>query len=196
MAYRKGKGRSTKPPHPGLITALFWYTILLAVSIMRQVYDVQPASYIILILLAGVPLWYVRPLPFAIKPGDVLLALYLGILFIVPYLVFTKLFLSGLFILPPYRYLIYQLVAVALPEELFFRAYLQGTLGNKRSSLIIVSILFALCHGGRFYVTGNLEALLTFFPSLAMGWLYKRTSNLPAPVLFHFLANSAYTSMN
>ena len=92
------------------------------------------------------------------------------------------------------------LVAISLPEEAFFRGYLQEELGNDLKSIFVVSVLFALGHliticafSGHFGLH-CVSALLTFLPSLVMGFLYYKTKSIWGSVIFHFLANLAYIS--
>ena len=90
------------------------------------------------------------------------------------------------------------LVAIAFPEEFFFRGYIQRTLGGGWSAIVAASVLFALAHllvicifaGGS--VCG--QNALTFFPSLVMGYLYMRTGTIWSSVFFHFAANIVYLS--
>lgn len=98
-----------------------------------------------------------------------------------------------------YPFMAVQLLLVALPEEVFFRGYLQQKLGNTIKGVIAVSFLFALAHfvtlclaGDGFSVCG--QAVLTFFPSLVMGYLYMKTGTLWASIIFHFLANIVHIS--
>jgi membrane protease YdiL (CAAX protease family) len=89
---------------------------------------------------------------------------------------------------------------VALPEEVFFRGYLQQKLGNTLKAIIVVSLLFALAHfvtlclGGAHGLSVCSQAVLTFFPSLVMGYLYMSTGTLWASIIFHFLANIVHIS--
>jgi hypothetical protein len=93
-----------------------------------------------------------------------------------------------------YSFFLIQLVLVAIPEEVFFRGYLQKELGNDYRAVIVVSFLFAIAHllivcastGG----LGNcIQNGLTFFPSLVMGYLYLKTKTLWSSIFFHFSAN-------
>lgn len=98
-----------------------------------------------------------------------------------------------------YPFILVQLLLVALPEEVFFRGYLQRTLGNTIKGVIAVSFLFALAHFVTLCLAGDGssvcgQAVLTFFPSLVMGYLYLRTGTLWASVIFHFLANIVHIS--
>jgi membrane protease YdiL (CAAX protease family) len=91
-----------------------------------------------------------------------------------------------------------QLVVVALPEELFFRGYLQGRLedawpptrnflGAKLGVAWLVSaVLFGL---GHFLVTLEPQMLTRVIPGLAFGWMYARTRSILAGTLFHAACN-------
>ena len=91
-----------------------------------------------------------------------------------------------------------QLVIIALPEEAFYRGYLQSRLddalpGRLRifgaevgPALIVSSVIFALGH----YATIREPArLAVFFPSLVFGWLRARTKGIGASVAFHASCN-------
>ena len=99
-----------------------------------------------------------------------------------------------------YSFILIQLLLVALPEEVFFRGYLQQKLGNTVKGVIAVSLLFALghfvtlCLGGGGGLSVCSQAVLTFFPSLVMGYLYMSTGTLWASIIFHFLANIVHIS--
>lgn len=92
------------------------------------------------------------------------------------------------------------LLLIAFPEEAFFRGYLQEELGNDIKSIVVVSLLFTIGHLITIcFLSGSLglhcvTVLLTFFPSLVMGYLYFRSKSIWGSVLFHFLANLAYFS--
>lgn len=91
-----------------------------------------------------------------------------------------------------------QLAVVALPEEYFFRGYLQTKLervypprrrilgGGVGLALVLASILFAL---GHVLVDFNPLRLAVFFPSLVFGWLRSATGSILASVLFHASSN-------
>jgi membrane protease YdiL (CAAX protease family) len=93
---------------------------------------------------------------------------------------------------------ILQLLVVALPEELFYRGFLQtswrraapgpGTrlLGAELGrGFLPVQALFALGH----LATLQPWRLGTFFPGLLFGWLRERSGGLAAPVVLHALSN-------
>jgi membrane protease YdiL (CAAX protease family) len=91
-----------------------------------------------------------------------------------------------------------QLLVVALPEELFYRGWMQTSWrrlgsGPARRALgadlgpgfLGTQALFALGH----LATLQPWRLGTFFPGLLFGWLRERTGGLAAPVVLHALSN-------
>ena len=106
---------------------------------------------------------------------------------------------AGVVIPPDLPLLItYHLFCVALPEEVFYRGYMQSRLNEAfpgRLRLfgaqvgfgwIYTACLFAL---GHFLIEFRWESLATFFPGLAFGWMRERTGSLIAPTIFHALCN-------
>jgi membrane protease YdiL (CAAX protease family) len=91
-----------------------------------------------------------------------------------------------------------QVLVIALPEELFFRGYLQGRLearwppgrrflgASVGRALLVSSVLFAL---GHFLVDFNPQRLAVFFPGLLFGWMRARTGSIAAGAAFHALCN-------
>jgi membrane protease YdiL (CAAX protease family) len=91
-----------------------------------------------------------------------------------------------------------EVLVVALPEELFFRGYVQGRLAEAwparrrllgapvGGALVAASALFALCH---LAVQGNPATLAVFFPGLVFGWLRARSGSILPGTLFHALCN-------
>ncbi|NIP32112.1 MAG: CPBP family intramembrane metalloprotease [Candidatus Dadabacteria bacterium] len=124
--------------------------------------------------------------------GIYLVAAYFILSFFGKNLSFSKIGISLVFV---------HLFLVAIPEEVFFRGYLQRKFGNTYLSIAIVSILFALAHFITICVFGNhslyscSQSILTFFPSLLMGYLYFKTGTIWSSVFFHFIANLAHISM-
>jgi CAAX protease family protein len=105
--------------------------------------------------------------------------------------------------LPSFDEVIGQLLVIALPEELFYRGYLQTSLedafAHKRrvlgadiaAGLLLSSAIFAL---GHLLTEPQPARLAVFFPSLVFGWLRARTRGVGAAILFHASCNlfSAY----
>jgi membrane protease YdiL (CAAX protease family) len=91
-----------------------------------------------------------------------------------------------------------QLLVVALPEELFYRGWLQtawARLAPERGVTVLgarlghgffaTQALFAAGH----LVSGQPWRLATFFPGLFFGWLRARTGSVVAPIVAHALSN-------
>lgn len=81
------------------------------------------------------------------------------------------------------------LLVAALPEEWFFRAYLQKRFGNNMAAILVVSLMFSLLH---FIAQNSIIAWLVFIPSLFFGWLYKKTGDLVLVIIMHALSNLVY----
>ena len=91
-----------------------------------------------------------------------------------------------------------QLVIIALPEESFYRGYLQSRLDDALPQrvrvfgasvgpgLLISSAIFAL---GHFATIREPARLAVFFPSLLFGWLRARSGGIGAGVAFHASCN-------
>ena len=90
-----------------------------------------------------------------------------------------------------------QIVVVALPEELFFRGYLQGRLDERWPPLIawwrehrsawVSSCRAALFALGHVLVDFDLQRLAVFAPGLVFGWMRARTGSLAPGAVFHAL---------
>jgi membrane protease YdiL (CAAX protease family) len=92
-----------------------------------------------------------------------------------------------------------QLVVIALPEEAFYRGYVQSRIDDALPSarartagasigpgLFIASVVFALGHVATIPQPARLAV---FFPSLLFGWLRARTGGIGASIVFHALCN-------
>jgi hypothetical protein len=105
--------------------------------------------------------------------------------------------------LPPdfHNVVLFQLLGIALPEEVFFRGYLQDRLNHVFGrpwrlwgaelgpGLFLTALLFMLCH---LLLAVNWVRVAIFFPALLFGWMRERTGSLLAPVLFHALSNLTF----
>jgi membrane protease YdiL (CAAX protease family) len=102
-------------------------------------------------------------------------------------------------------WMLYQLLYVAVAEEVFFRAFVHNNLlailspGSSDSrfgkiwlSIFLSAACFAIAH---IVISGQLIAAVTFVPGIVLGWLFIRTKCLLAPILFHGLANICYLAM-
>jgi membrane protease YdiL (CAAX protease family) len=91
-----------------------------------------------------------------------------------------------------------QLLVVALPEEMFYRGFMQ-TAWARSAPGRGVTVLGARLGAGflatqLLFAAGHLVVLQpwrlgTFFPALLFGWLRERTGNVAAPVVLHALSN-------
>lgn len=92
-----------------------------------------------------------------------------------------------------------QLLVVALPEEAFYRGYLQTALdrgwGRTRRRILgaelglgwlVTSAIFAV---GHYLALPHPNRFAVFFPALVFGWLCARTKGIGAAVVFHALCN-------
>jgi len=91
-----------------------------------------------------------------------------------------------------------QLVVIALPEEAFFRGYLQTSLdaawpprwrilgADLGPGWLVASAIFAI---GHVLTIRHPARLAVFFPALVFGWMRSRTRGVGASVLFHASCN-------
>lgn len=91
-----------------------------------------------------------------------------------------------------------ELLVIALPEEAFYRGYLQTAFdeawpsrrrllgANLGIGLLAASVWFAIGHVATELYPGRLAV---FFPALVFGWLRVRTRGIGAPLCFHALCN-------
>jgi len=93
---------------------------------------------------------------------------------------------------------VFQFFYIALPEELFYRGYIQGKLnrvyppimdvgkGRIGYSLPISAVLFAF---GHFFINFHPYRFGVFFPALIFGWMRERSGGILAPAIYHALCN-------
>jgi len=82
-----------------------------------------------------------------------------------------------------------QLIVVAIPEEFFFRGYLQGRLREVFSgagAIALSSILFGL---GHYLVDYDPQRLAVAFPGILFGILRERTGSIAPGAVFHASCN-------
>lgn len=90
------------------------------------------------------------------------------------------------------------LLVIALPEEMFYRGYLQSAIDDASTprvkllgarvgwGLVVASAIFAL---GHLLATPLVTRLAVFFPALLFGWLRVKTGGIGAAVLVHACCN-------
>ena len=91
-----------------------------------------------------------------------------------------------------------QILVVGLPEEVFYRGFLQPRLeliwpprlrilgAPWGFGVVATSVLFAL---GHYLVDWNPGRLAVFFPSLLFGWIRNRSGSVAAGAVFHGMSN-------
>jgi membrane protease YdiL (CAAX protease family) len=91
-----------------------------------------------------------------------------------------------------------EVLAVGLPEEVFYRGYLQTRLDEAmpaRRRILGADVGWALPIASVIFVAGHLVVrpalweLSIFFPSLVFGWMRIRSRGVVAPILYHALCN-------
>jgi uncharacterized protein len=91
-----------------------------------------------------------------------------------------------------------QLLVVALPEEAFFRGYLQTALDDAwgaRVQILGARVGWGLVVSAAIFAAGHVltepypARLAVFFPALLFGWLRARTGGIGASLTFHALCN-------
>jgi membrane protease YdiL (CAAX protease family) len=91
-----------------------------------------------------------------------------------------------------------QLLVIALPEEAFYRGYLQSRLDDvwpPRWRLLGARVGPGLLVGAAIFALGHVVTvpvatrLAVFFPALLFGWLRARTGGIGASVCFHTICN-------
>jgi membrane protease YdiL (CAAX protease family) len=91
-----------------------------------------------------------------------------------------------------------QFIVIALPEELFFRGYIQGRLEDAwppkwklfgapvGGAWLVGSVLFGF---GHYLVSFQPQMLTRVFPGLVFGWMFARTRSILAGTIFHAACN-------
>ncbi len=190
---------------------LLSYVVLLAAVVLLVKYSpryVHPAAEMVMLLipyLVGPPhgalRWDWRAFASGAAVTVLVLALYVGVVAVAVRPEVVRALLGGGFDAGPLLRLAPLMAVVAFGEEFFFRGFLQGRLGMNAAGVVGVSALFAAGHfvvavlGGGRSPEGASAELLTFFPSLVMGWMYVRYRTLWPGVLFHFLSNMVYLAV-
>ncbi|MFA4874554.1 MAG: JDVT-CTERM system glutamic-type intramembrane protease [bacterium] len=173
-------------------------------------------SYIVAYLLLGIPvlvLWLRRrPLDFfdigwgSIKRSAIVFAVAAAVIF-PPFLIAAHgwqhiVMGKGAFVAAGFpdfaNALLFQLLLVALPEEFYFRGYVQSAMNTIFArrwrflgasvgwGLPVTAAIFAVAHT---VVTYQWWHFAIFFPALVFGFLRERTGGIVAPTLFHAASN-------
>ncbi len=170
--------------------ALCTYALLLAIVFTSQVFHLRFLDYLIPFYLLAVPLILKKKININFSVRHILLGLLVSLIILLP---FFAVFSPGKkFAAVGLGAALFQLLGISFPEEVFFRGFLQEVFGNDLKGAVGVSFLFAVAHLPGMFFYGDFYAPLTFFPSLVMGFLYMRTSNVVPSTIFHFLSNVVY----
>ncbi len=105
---------------------------------------------------------------------------------------------------PIYYEIFLQLLCVALPEEFFYRGYLQTSFLKffksrpklEKYAPALAIVLASLCFACAHLPSGNISRLLTFFPGLLFGFLRYRTGGLLGAIVCHAACNLMMTVLN
>lgn len=169
---------------------LLAYAILLMLVFSAHAFQLRFFDYLVPIYLLAVPTVLKSRTNIGFSMRHILLGLLVSIIVLLPFFaVFPP---EKKFAAPGLGAALFQLLGVAFPEEVFFRGFLQEAFGNNLRGAVVVSILFAGAHLPGLFFYGDLHAILTFFPSIIMGLLYVRTSNVVPSTIFHFFSNIIY----
>ncbi len=170
--------------------ALISYAVLLAIVFPSHAFHIRFFDYFVPVYLVAVPLVLGRKININFSVKHILFGLLVSLIVLAPFwAVFSH---GGKFALIGFGAALFQLLCISFPEEIFFRGFLQEVFGNGMKGAALVSLMFAAAHLPGLFFYGDLYAPLTFFPSLVMGFLYMRTSNVVPSTIFHFLSNVVY----
>lgn len=164
------------------------YLLLLAGAFVYGYKGYVLLGYLIPLYLLFLPVLRGSKLRFRVSIKDLWYASVLSLLALLPFFILF-LVLEGRPLIPGLSTLFFHLIIASIPEEVYFRGYLQEVFGNNYRGVVLVSFMFSLAHSPRFLFSGDYSGPLTFFPSLIMGYLYMKTHNLLYPVVFHLFAN-------
>jgi membrane protease YdiL (CAAX protease family) len=200
------------PRHPALEAGLVWLAVCAALAVLLHLGGRLPVgSVLVPVVWLWTPpavLYFTRRnfAEYGLLPADWRRGLGLGAiasavilpLFAAGYWltwgVFAGRALAWQFNGPAAKFAFTSLIVFALPEEVFFRGYLQTLFAKAWPSrrgqdlaIVAAAACFALAH----LLPGpQLSRLATFFPGLVLGWLRRRSGGIVAPIVFHALANA------
>lgn len=168
------------------------YSALLASLFIIESYFYEIKHFLIPLVFVVLSFIFSEKINFYMRGNDLFFGIKISLLILLPPFILAVLYLKQISYIS-LNFLFYQLFAVALPEELFFRGLIQHSLGNSLKAVVITSLLFSLAHLNHVISNGNFFALLVFFPSIVMGWIYMKRLNILPSVVFHFLSNISYS---
>jgi len=171
--------------------ALFTYVILLLIVSAYHAFSISPIRYFIPFLLISASYALQKKINLRFNVRDALPGIIASAAILAPFGYILSL-TGRSFEFMPLNGMLFQLLGASFPEEVYFRGALQERFGNNIRGILIVSVLFSLMHLPRLIFLGDIYSVMTFFPSLIMGFLYMRTGNILPSVIFHFAANVVF----
>lgn len=168
------------------------YSTLLVSLFIIESYFSEIKELLVPLVIVVLSFIFSEKINFYLKANDLFFGIKISLIILLPPFILAVLYLKQISPVSV-NVLFYQLFAVAIPEELFFRGFIQQSLGNSLKAVIITSLLFTLAHLTHLILNGNFSALLVFFPSMVMGWIYMKRLNILPSVVFHFLSNISYS---
>lgn len=169
--------------------ALYSYIILFFMVFFYYAFSLSIFKYIIPLFLVLTPYILKKRVRLSFNINDILTGLIASLIIILPSFIY-QILSEGILIRPPsLGTMVFHIFIISMPEEVYFRGFLQEGVGNNIKGIIIVSLLFSFIHLPKLVFDNDLTSVLTFFPSLIMGYLYMRTSNVLPCIIFHFSAN-------
>jgi len=189
---------AARPPAPKLLWGLeIW--IIPAILLYAPIIAAWIARGDFVSIGLGAPRWRDTALDLA-----VLIVVILPV-FLVSWWALAKHVMGAAFVMrfpeAPVSLALGQLIVVALPEEVFFRGWLQGRLNQvmpwqKRiwrapvgPGLFIAAAMFA---GAHYLVSPRPISLLVFFPGLMFGYFRETSGSVAGPVIAHALCNFSF----
>lgn len=170
--------------------ALYAYAALLLTVFLSHLFSIRIFDYMFPFYMLAIPIILRGRINFSFSARPFIFGLLVSFIVLVPfYIVFST---GKTFTSMSINTILIQLFAVSFPEEVFFRGFLQDVLRNDIKGVFIVSLMFSVTHLPGLLFYGDIYAPMTFFPSVVMGLLYMKTSNVLPSTTFHFLANVVF----
>lgn len=164
------------------------YILVFILNFISYYSEGQFFDYLIPFLLITLPIIARSAVNFSFSRAHFFIGLFVSLAFLLPYFLFEN-YLGRAFVFPAISMLAFQMLVVSIPEEIFFRGFIQESVGNNVKGILITSVMFSLAHLPVFLFDSNAFALLTFFPSVIIGFIYLKTANIMPCILFHFMSN-------
>ena len=171
--------------------ALYTYSILLLIVSAYHAFSLPFVRYFLPFLLISASYALQKKINLKFNVRDVLPGIIASAAILAPFGYILS-FTGRTFEIMSLNGLFFQLIGVSFPEEVYFRGFLQERFGNNIRGIVLTSLLFSFMHLPRLIFLGDIYSVMTFFPSLIMGYLYMRTGNILPSIIFHFSANVVF----